>query len=182
MARAAQRTQAGPKSGPDAGAPRPHIPAAYLLLALGLVVFVVSMPRFREQVVRDNTRGARDMLLLVGEVAEERGQRDLVTLLAEEASLRHRLRDARPAATGGRMRLHGYLLDDVRLADGAPALAAWPIDYGRTGRDAWLVVEGRHVFRHENGGRWTGEARPIRRVDLADGWHAAPATGDVRTP
>jgi hypothetical protein len=161
---------------------RRGIPSAYLLLALGLVVFVVSMPRFRAQVVRDNTLGARDMLLLVGEVAAERGHRDVVALLAEEASLRHRLRDARPAATVGRMRLHGYLLDDVTLSDGAPALAAWPLDYGRTGSDAWLCVDGEHIYRHSNGGRWTGEARPLRRVDLADGWQPARVPVGPRFP
>jgi hypothetical protein len=163
-------------------APRRGIPSAYLLLALGLVVFVVSMPRFRAQVVRDNTLGARDTLLLVGEVAAERGHRDVVGLLAEEASLRHRLRDARPADAVGRMRFHGYLLDDVRLGDGTPALAAWPLDYGRTGRDAWICVDGQRLYRHANGGRWTGEARPLRRVDLADGWQATPLPVAERFP
>jgi len=181
MVQSKPRTDPRPKAHAEP-AERRGIPAAYLLLALGLVVFVVSMPRFRAQVVRDNTLGARDMLLLVGEVAAERGHRDLVALLAEEASLRHRLRDARPAATVGRMRLHGYLLDDVTLTDGSAALAAWPLDFGRTGRDAWLVVDGQHVYRHPNGGRWTGEARPLRRVDLADGWQAAPVPVAVRFP
>jgi hypothetical protein len=181
MVRPKPRTDPRP-SAPAAPTEQRGVPSAYLLLALGLVVFVVSMPRFRSQVVRDNTLGARDMLLLVGEVAEERGHRDVVALLAEEASLRHRLRDARPSATVGRMRVHGYLLDDVTLSDGTAALAAWPLDYGRTGRDAWLFVDGQHLYRHPNGGRWTGEARPLRRVDLADGWQPAPAPVAVRFP
>lgn len=161
------RRHAAGSSGPKAG---PAIPAAYLLLALGLVVFVVSMPRFRAQVVEDNTSDAGAALLLVGEVAAQRGHRDVVALLAEEASLRHRLRDARPSATEGRMRLHGYLIDDATLVDGRPALAAWPADFGRTGRDAWLVTAEGRAYRHANSGRWTGEARPLRRADLADGW------------
>jgi hypothetical protein len=181
MVRPPKRSEPRPRAHAESPARR-GIPAVYLLLALGLVVFVVSMPRFRAQVVRDNTLGARDMLLLVGEVAEERGHRDVVALLAEEASLRHRMRDARPAATVGRMRLHGYLLDDVALADGSAALAAWPVEFGRTGRDAWLCVDGRHVYRHPNGGRWTGEARPLRRADLTDGWQAAALPAADRFP
>ena len=159
----------------------PAIPAAYLLLALGLVVFVVSMPRFRAQVVQDNTDDAGEALLLVGEVAAQRGHRDVVALLAEEASLRHRMRDARPTAGGDSMRFHGYLIGDVSLSDGRPALAAWPVDFGRTGRDAWVVTDDERVFRHPNEGRWTGEARPLRRVDLADGWSAVARTEALRT-
>ncbi|MEZ6017469.1 MAG: hypothetical protein R3F49_20310 [Planctomycetota bacterium] len=152
---------------------RPPIPATYLLLGLGLVVFVVSMPRFRAQVIQDNTAGARESLLLVGEVAQERGHRHVAALLADEVSLRHRMRDARPAGTDGRMRYHGYLIDEVTLEDGASALAAWPVDYGRTGRDAWIVTDDGRTYRHPNSGRWTGAARPLARVDLRDGWRVA---------
>lgn len=164
------RAERTPRAPGDSRSGQVGIPSGYLLLALGLVVFTVSMPRFRAQVVHDNTSEAGDALLLVGEVAFERGGGDLVALLADEASLRHRMRDARPASAQGRMRFHGYLLDEVHLADGTPALAAWPIDYGQTGRDAWLVLAGGRMFRHANGGRWTGEARPLLRAELRDGW------------
>ena len=156
------------KAAPTAG---PVIPSAYLLLALGLVVFTVSMPRFRAQVVRDNTRGAGHALLLVGEVAKGRGHSDVASLLAEEVTLRHRLPDARTTSVVDRLLMHGYYLDDARLADGEAALAAWPIEHGRTGDDAWVIrLSDQALFQHPNEGRWSGESRPLRDVDLARGW------------
>jgi len=138
------------------------------------LVFVVSMPRFRAQVLRDNTAGARDTLLLVGEVAERHGHHDLRALLEEEASLRHRMPDARPSSSGRRTQVHGYWFDDVRLVTGGGALGAWPVDFGRTGEDAWIVTDDKRVYRHTNGGLWSGEARPLRHVDLSRGWKSAP--------
>jgi len=159
------------KAEPTAG---PVIPSAYLLLALGLVVFAVSMPRFRDQVVRDNTRGAGNALLLVGEVAKGRGHRDVASLLAEEVTLRHRLPDARATSVADRLLMHGYYLDDALLAGGEAALAAWPIEHGRTGDDAWVIrLSDQALFQHPNEGRWTGEARPLRDVDLTQGWRRA---------
>ena len=48
------------------------IPSSYLLLAVGLLVFVVSMPRLREHVVRGNTTEAPRSLLLLSDLAGER--------------------------------------------------------------------------------------------------------------
>ena len=150
------------------------IPVAYLLLALGLLVFVVTMPRLREHVVHGNTLEASESLLLVGEFAYERGHGDLLALLRDEAFLRHRLRDARRSRGTGRLCHHGYLMDDTTLPDGQRAFSAWPIEYDRTGRDAWLVTQDGTLWRHANGGRWSGESRPLVRTDLrADGWGKA---------
>ena len=140
------------KSRPKESLAGPVIPSAYLLLALGLVVFVVSMPRFRAQVVRDNTRDAGDALLLVGEVARGRGHSDVASLLAEEATLRHRMPDARTTSVADRLLMHGYYLDDAKLGGGEAALAD------------------QALFQHPNDGRWSGAARPLRSADLARGW------------
>ncbi len=159
------------KSRPKESVHGPVIPSAYLLLALGLVVFVVSMPRFRAQVVRDNTRDAGDALLLVGEVARGRGHSDVASLLAEEATLRHRLPDARTTSVADRLLMHGYYLDDATLGGGEAALAAWPTEYGTSGTDAWVIrLSDQALFQHRNEGRWSGAARPLRSADLAQSW------------
>lgn len=175
-AKGSAKGHAGGAAGDPPSGSQGGVSAAYLLLALGLLVFVVSMPRFRAHVVEENTADAGTSLLLVGEVAFERGEGDLIALLREEASLRHRMRDARPALVSGRLTHHGYFLDDALLVDGTRAFGAWPIDYGRSGRDAWLVTPSGELWRHPNGGRWTGEARPLALVDPSREWRRVPMT------
>lgn len=123
------------------------------LLAIGVLVVLVSLPRLRRFALRENEIDAiRALSLLAGDALESREalqQGGLPALLA--ASTRHqtRLEDVE-ILEGGRLRRHGYLLDVIEVAPGDWRLRAWPWNYGQTGLGAFIVAPGGAVMGDAN--------------------------------
>jgi len=133
------------------------------LLAIGLVVVLVSLPRLRGFAVRENEQDAIDALALLA--ADARVESEVLlagglgALLASSTRHQSRLDDVE-LIDGGRLRRHGYLFDAVESAPGAWVLRAWPWEHGRTGLGAFVASDAA-VLGHPNaGGRFSGPASP----------------------
>lgn len=145
-----------------------------MLAAVGLVVCLVSLPRLHGYVLGTNEVDARRAVELFGAAlcgADVAPPLDLGAALAADRTLKHRLRDARPAPDGSRVLFHGYYFELGRALDGGPLVYGWPCEQGRTGLGAFAMGADGQLFGHENGnGRWSGDDAP-RELDLrGPGW------------
>ena len=133
------------------------------LLAIGLVVVLVSLPRLRRFAVRENETDAIHALKMLAADAEASPDAlaagGLGALLAASSSHQERFTDVE-LLEDGRLRRHGYLFDVVRDEAGRACLRAWPWEHGRTGVGAF-VAGGGAVLGFENAdGRYSGPASP----------------------
>lgn len=158
------------------------------LLAIGLVVVLVSLPRLRAFALRENELDALRMLRLLASDARAVGPvmhaGGLGALLATHGDHRVRLEDLE-LVEGGRLRRHGYLFDAVPLvgATGAESwvLRAWPWEHARTGLGAFEIVPGGEVHGWANDdGAFSGPASapPALLEPRHAGWVPIPPRGD----
>lgn len=159
------RIQQGPKS-PRAVRGALHWADAAVLLAVGVVVLLVSLPRLREFALRENESDARALVARLGELASQGAPPSTLAETLERAPLlAQRLEDVAWLEHGALLRRHGYLFELV--ADGAgPRICAWPWEHRRTGCMAfrWSAAG---VESHPNdAGAWSGlERRPSESSD-----------------
>ncbi len=136
-----------------------------LLLAVGTLVVLVSLPRLRALTVRTGELDARSTLRLLAERLElpEPGT-TLGQALSAVPGLRRPLQDARLFSGGRILAHHGYCFELLNDEVG-PVLVAWPQDWGQTGFAAFaLRPDG--LLGHPNAeGHWNG-VRGLQ-VDLA---------------
>lgn len=144
------------------------------LLAIGVVVLLVSLPRLRRFALRENELDAIQALRVLASDAAARPEvlaaGGLGALLATSERHRSRLADLE-VLDDGRLRRHGYLLDAVEPEPGRWVLRAWPWEHGRTGLGAFVATaEGVRGAANENG-RWSGpSAPPPARTAGGVGW------------
>lgn len=154
-----------------------------LLLAVGTVVVLVTLPLLRSLALKENERDALRVLELVGPrvFAAETGAVGFGELLQPEGELSRRLPDTRLLADGQLMFHHGYLFEIVPDADGAPGVRAWPLRHGETGLGAfWSLGPGRVLGHPNRAATWSGlgdapELEPEPEPDAAaepTGWRA----------
>lgn len=168
------KSQRAPKS-PRAVRGALHWADAAVLLAVGVVVLLVSLPRLREFAVRENESDARALITRLGELAAQGPPpRSLAETLERAPVLSQRLEDVTWIEQGTLLRRHGYLFELV--SDGAGArISAWPWEHRRTGCSAfrWSAAG---VEMHPNlDGGWSGPGRrPSDAVgaDSSASWRA----------
>lgn len=176
------------------------------LLAIGLVVVLVSLPRLRAFALRENELDALRMLRVLASDARALGPvmhaGGLGALLATHGDHRVRFEDLE-LVDGGRLRRHGYLFDAVPVAvpglaagDGRLAardahgasiavqrwvLRAWPWEHGRTGLGAFEILPGGEVHGCANDdGAFSGPfgAPPPLLEPAQAGWVPIAQRGD----
>lgn len=148
--------------------------------AVALVVLLVSLPRLQDLAVRENEGDARWLTARLGELVTELEQApgDIRVLLQGQPTLTRQLDDAEFLDGGRLLRRHGYLFELVATGDapagcGVAAVRAWPWDFQRTGRQAYLWRCGEPLRTHDNvEERWSGRQRPPDALALADGWRS----------
>lgn len=146
---------------------------AATLVAVGVVVLLVSLPRLREFALRENEEDARVLVerlagLAAREVrAAESG--NVATLLSADPAVARLIDDAEFLERGARMRRHGYLFEVGPAADGS-LVRAWPWLHRKTGFSAYAWTPGQRLVAHPNeSGEWSGlAARPELAAD--SGW------------
>ena len=146
------------------------------LLAIGVVVLLVSLPRLRRFALRENELDAiQSLRVLAGDAAarpEVVASGGLGALLATSERHASRLSDLE-VLDDGRLRRHGYLLDAVESESGHWVLRAWPWEHGRTGLGAFVATAEGVRGTTTDQGRWSGPTHPPpARTSGGVGWLA----------
>lgn len=133
----------------------------WIVLAIGLLVPLVSMPRLEAFARNANESDALEALRVLAHSLFEDGAAslELSEVLARE-DVGHRLGDAR-ALDGNLWRYHGYLFQIMRPAQLPPVLLAWPRDCGVTGRPAFAAQARNRILIHSNRqAQFSGQGAP----------------------
>ncbi len=133
-----------------------------LLVAVGLVVVLVSLPLLRGLALKENELDAIQTMNLLGRevFAAEAEPRTLGELVQTDERLLRRLPDTCLMEDGRLLFRHGYLFELVRPPEGAPGLYAWPFAYGETGLGAFHATSAGELLGHPNQeARWSGPTR-----------------------
>ena len=149
-----------------------------VLVAVGLVVLLVSLPRLREFALRENETDAASLVARLGRLcassvrAAERG--DVRDLIASDLTLERQLDDAEFLEDGALLRRHGYLfeiLDRDSAGSAGARVRAWPWQCRKTGTAAFAWTDAQVLVGHSNSdGAFSGlAARPVV-TDQAAGW------------
>jgi hypothetical protein len=153
---------------------------ALTLAAVGVVLFLVSVPRVHQFALQDNERDAKSSLLtLFSTVYADEGDRASRQIPAPEAwdqEVKCRLYDAHTSEGSALLQRHGYLLELAHRPDGSDFLRAWPTKHGATGRSAFLLDSERGLIEHENiDGAWSGPSSS-RPDGTEPGWQSESPT------
>jgi hypothetical protein len=138
-------------------------PRALSITAIGVLLFLVSVPRVHQLALLDNERDAQSSVrLLIPPVFGSQvhaAPAELPTVADLASILRTRLVDVQHQPGADLIHRHGYLIDVARDPLGRPIIRAWPSDHGQTGTRAFLYYSERGLLSHPNGdGRWSGLA------------------------
>ena len=149
-------------------------PQALILSAVGVVVFLVSVPRVHQFALQDNERDAISSLLaLSGAVHASEGEPRCESLPLQstwDREMSRRLCDAHQEEKSSLIQRHGYLLELAHHVDGTPFIRAWPSEHGATGRTAYLLDKEQGLIKHANtGGSWSG-TESMRPDGTEPGW------------
>jgi hypothetical protein len=151
---------------------------ALTLVAVGLVVLLVSLPRLREFALAENESDARSLVAHLGEllakpVHASESAPSVESLVHESSELARQLDDAEFLEQGRLLRRHGYLFELARAGGDSPAcVRAWPWHYKQTGVAAYAWTASIGLQGHANdGGQWSGPAQPPpSSLDVESGW------------
>ena len=118
-----------------------RLSSAATLVAVGVVVLVVSLPRLRDFVLRENEEDARlvvERLAALVENEVQAGERaaNVEALVLKSPGYPRQFEDAEFLDGGTLMRRHGYLFEIGRPGDTLP-VRAWPWQHRRTGFSAY---------------------------------------------
>jgi hypothetical protein len=157
------------------------------LVAVGVVVLLVSLPRLREFALDENEGDARRLVAHLGELlahpvraaeSPEPEVSNVEQLVHASRDLARQLDDAEFLEQGRLLRRHGYLFElTPRVDEGsATGVRAWPWHYRQTGLSAFAWTPDAGLQRHANdGGLWSGPEQPPGAPDPAGGWRVIVA-------
>lgn len=141
-----------------------------VLVAVGVVVLLVSLPRLREFALRENESDARTLVERLGRMIERQKSpathADIASLLHTDVAFVKQLDDAEFLDGGTLLRRHGYLFD-VATTSGSAVVRAWPWNYRKTGTTAFAWCADSGLVGHRNGdGTWSGlyDRPPVHEV------------------
>ena len=162
---------------------------ALTLVAVGVVVLLVTLPRLREFALNENEGDAQRLVAHLGELlanpvhaAETSSVEQLVHASKDFAK---QLDDVEFLDGGRVLRRHGYLFDlgpnmiDASAAPGmacVPCVRAWPWQYKHTGLSVftWSADTGLQANANARG-EWSGPGQPPPSApDPSAGWTAVP--------
>jgi hypothetical protein len=150
-----------------------------LLVAVGVVVVLVSLPLLRGLALRENERDAIRTLRLFGSevfAAPAEAPGNLGSLVEGDATLNRHLPDTRLVDDGRRLFRHGYLFELVQTGEGTPLLRAWPFSHGETGLAAFLLgPDGRLLGTPNASARFSGPSHPPAPEDASIAWRQLSA-------
>jgi hypothetical protein len=156
-------------------------PQALVLSAVGVVLFLVSVPRVHQFALQDNERDATSSLLILSKTVQaaaagDSAARQLPLPDTWDQEINCRLYDAHATEGSSVIQRHGYLLELAYRTDGTDFLRAWPTKHGATGRSAYLLDPERGLIEHPNlDGAWSGPSS--QRPDGTEpGWRSGLAT------
>ena len=149
-------------------------PQALIFSAVGVVVFLVSVPRVHQFALQDNERDAISSILTLSSsvIAAETsaGAESLPLPATWDQEMNCRLFDAHTFSNTSLIQRHGYLLELAHRLDGSAFIRAWPSEHGATGCKAFLYDLERCLIQHSNGNaEWSG-ARSLRPDGTEAGW------------
>jgi hypothetical protein len=141
-----------------------------VLVVVGLVVLLVSLPRLRDFALRENETDAANLVTRIGRLCDGSVQAaersNLHDLLAKDPQLGKRLDDAEYLDGGRVLRRHGYLF--TLLPGTSARVLAWPWEHSRTGHAAFAWSGEQHLVGNPNvDGAYSGMNAPAR-VDAND--------------
>ncbi len=141
-----------------------RLSSAAMLVAIGIVVLLVSLPRLREFALRENEEDARALVKRLAGLATREVQAaekpSIEFLLASDPAAKRQLDDAEFLDGGTRLRRHGYLFEVGDAADGI-YVRAWPWEWRKTGTSAYAWTPAQDLVAHPNAeGRWSGPQAP----------------------
>ncbi len=141
-----------------------RLSSAATLVAVGVVVLVVSLPRLREFALRENEQDARLVVerlatLLASEVQAGERALNVEALVLKAPGYPRQFEDAEFLEGGTLMRRHGYLFEVGGAGDPLP-VRAWPWQHRRTGFSAYAWTRERELVGHANSdGSFSGPGR-----------------------
>jgi len=149
-------------------------PKNLTLCAVGVLMFLVSVPRVHQLAVQDNER---DALSAIKALADEAFTPELEMSLNPvhlSASLSSRLKDVRYDSSTKVIRRHGYLFDLAQAKSGEWFARAWPVECGQTGVNAFILGPSACIMTHPNeAAEWSGVLSE-RPTGDEDGWTPIP--------
>jgi hypothetical protein len=147
-----------------------------MLIAIGLVVLLVSLPRLREFALRENEEDARVLVQRLAALASNEVQAaervSVESLLSADPNAARQVDDAEFLDGGKLLRRHGYLFEVGPSVDGT-LVRAWPWEWRKTGSSAYVWTSKQALVAHPNDeGRWSGLSTRPR-------WSSDPAWRDL---
>lgn len=147
-----------------------------LLLLVGLVVVLVSLPLLQSVALKENEVDAMRALKLLGaalqgpEVHAADGSTDLSALVGPSTPLGKRLPDAHLVNDGRLLLNHGYLFELLPSPQGGQHVRAWPMAHGETGLGVFLLGDDGEIVGNSNAqAQWSG-------LESAPPWPSDPET------
>lgn len=131
-----------------------RLSSAATLVAVGVVVLVVSLPRLRDFALRENEEDARlvvERLAALVENEVQAGERaaNVEALVLKSPGYPRQFEDAEFLDGGTLMRRHGYLFEIGRPGDTLP-VRAWPWQHRRTGFSAYAWTREQRLVGNAN--------------------------------
>jgi hypothetical protein len=140
---------------------------AATLVAVGVVVLLVSLPRLKEFALRENEGDARALTVRLGRwLAAQDGARvqNAGELVERDEPLAKQLDDLEVLGDGRLLRRHGYLfevLEGPASTSAGATVRAWPWRHSKTGMSAFAWTADQRLLGDPNlDGAWSGLDSP----------------------
>jgi len=141
------------------------------LASVGVLLFLVSVPRVHRLAVQDNQRDAQSAVRALYQAVSTASA--VATPQELAAGLEERLRDVKLHEEHGLIQRHGYLFEVAPGSGLGDVVRAWPVSHGDTGAAAYLMDPDGTLRVHANpAALWSGPLSS-RPTGQEPGWQLA---------